>query len=288
MITYSFIIPHHNSPSLLNRCIESIPEREDIQIIVVDDNSDTNAKPQINRKDVEVLYIGAHNTKGAGRARNEGLKLARGKWLLFADCDDYYKKGFIDTLDKHINDDIDVLFFNFEYRDGATGNLLEPLSFERYISQFDNKEQAIENIKFHHNVPWTKMVSLELIKKYNILFEETPKGNDIWFSMQVGYYSTRIAVEPLPVYVYLKNEGSLINRKNIPIPFALCNIEHRAKLNEWQKFIGHPEWNISLLKTCGSYIKKLGVPFAIMLLKNIMSIMQNRDEWVSHVKKINK
>ena len=39
---YSIIIPHKNIPELLQRCLDSIPKREDIQIIVVDDNSDTN------------------------------------------------------------------------------------------------------------------------------------------------------------------------------------------------------------------------------------------------------
>ena len=38
-IKYSIIIPHYNTPELLLRCVTSIPERNDIQIIVVDDNS---------------------------------------------------------------------------------------------------------------------------------------------------------------------------------------------------------------------------------------------------------
>ena len=37
---YSVIIPHKNTPELLQRCLASIPKRVDIQVIVVDDNSD--------------------------------------------------------------------------------------------------------------------------------------------------------------------------------------------------------------------------------------------------------
>ena len=40
MINYTVIIPHKNIPELLQRCLDSIPERDDIQVIVVDDNSD--------------------------------------------------------------------------------------------------------------------------------------------------------------------------------------------------------------------------------------------------------
>ena len=56
---YSIIIPHKNIPELLIRCLNSIPDREDIQIIVIDDNS-TDADiysvmyPELNRSDIEI------------------------------------------------------------------------------------------------------------------------------------------------------------------------------------------------------------------------------------------
>ena len=40
MFTYSIIVPHKNCVPLLQRCLNSIPQRDDIQIIVVDDVSD--------------------------------------------------------------------------------------------------------------------------------------------------------------------------------------------------------------------------------------------------------
>ena len=42
MINFSFIIPHKNTPDLLQKCLDSIPRRDDVQIIVVDDNSDAD------------------------------------------------------------------------------------------------------------------------------------------------------------------------------------------------------------------------------------------------------
>jgi glycosyltransferase involved in cell wall biosynthesis len=55
MINYSFIIPHHNSPKLLERCLNSIPQRDDIEIIVVDDNSDKEKKAYSDRRDVRII-----------------------------------------------------------------------------------------------------------------------------------------------------------------------------------------------------------------------------------------
>ena len=75
MPIYSIIIPHKNCPELLNQCVASIPERDDIQIIVADDNSDEGKKPVIRRSGVEVILLDAENAKGAGRARNVGLEI---------------------------------------------------------------------------------------------------------------------------------------------------------------------------------------------------------------------
>ena len=85
-INYSFIIPHRNVPHLLQRCIDSIPKRDDIQIIIVDDNSDPKIVnfecfPGLNEKCVEVYFT--KEGKGAGYARNIGLTYAKGKWFLF-------------------------------------------------------------------------------------------------------------------------------------------------------------------------------------------------------------
>ena len=60
-INYSIIIPHKNSPLLLERCLESIPIRDDLQIIIVDDNSDPEVVnfskfPGLDRLNTEVYF----------------------------------------------------------------------------------------------------------------------------------------------------------------------------------------------------------------------------------------
>ena len=92
-IAFSVIIPHRNIPLLLRRCLASIPKRPDVQVIVVDDGSDPGIVdfqkfPWPKGLCVELLL--AKERKGAGYARNLGIKRARGKWLIFADADDYF------------------------------------------------------------------------------------------------------------------------------------------------------------------------------------------------------
>lgn len=73
---YSIIIPHKNTPRLLERCLYSIPTWDEIQIIIIDDNSNSESVdfshfPGNGRKNTEVLFT--KEGKGAGYARNIGL-----------------------------------------------------------------------------------------------------------------------------------------------------------------------------------------------------------------------
>ena len=276
---YSFIIPHKNSPDLLRRCIYSIPERDDVQIIVVDDNSDEDKKPQIERENVEVVLLDADHSKGAGRARNVGLKRAIGKWLLFTDADDYYSDGFINILDGYVSRTVDILYFNFIYKDGKTGDILS-LHYQKHFVDFDGSKKSLDQVKFRHNVPWTKMISREYILRNGFLFEETINGNDILFSMTIGRNTDNVLVEKRPLYVYLRNDNSLFNSKDTP-QTALCRLTHRIKLNYFYKSIGYPEWRLSIIDRILKYSIKVGFSFVVLLLKNIPFLYRSRKNWMN-------
>lgn len=246
-INYTIIIPHHNAPTALNRCLASIPEREDLQIIVVDDNSDGNLKPSIIRDDIDIVYIDEEHTKGAGHARNVGLALAKGEWVLFADCDDYYEKGFLDVLDEYRDKDIDVLYFNYHQKDEVTGNTLEEIQLQRYLDTYEGEEDILAWIKYKNNTPWDKMVRRSLVEERRMYFEEVVNGNDVLFSLFVAFYSQKVEVEPRKLYSYMRNADGLTGR-NQSLSDIQCRVEHIIRHNAFNSYIGHPEWNYSVLK----------------------------------------
>ena len=113
LCNFTFIIPHKNIPSLLQRCIDSIPQREDVHIVVVDDNSDScqvdfSHFPGLNNPFVEVIFT--KEGYGAGYARNVGLKQVQSKWVLFADADDFFTPELNVFLDKYKDSTADVVF----------------------------------------------------------------------------------------------------------------------------------------------------------------------------------
>ena len=116
--TFSIIIPHYDIPDLLMRCLKSIPVSEDIQVIVVDDNSpnaDTYLEryPELSRPYLE--FIRTTKGGGAGYARNVGLDHAKGKWLLFADADDFFVEDMHEVIKAHtLSSEADVIYFKIK------------------------------------------------------------------------------------------------------------------------------------------------------------------------------
>lgn len=289
--TYSFIIPHHNSPELLNRCLDSIPQREDIQIIVVDDNSAEDKCPCIKRDDVEVIYIDAEHTKGAGRARNYGLKAAKGKWLLFADCDDFYVEDFLNVLDSYsTNNDLEILYFSCLDVDSATmekysGGRAETL--KGYIKDaLSGNKEGEDKVRFKYRSPWYKMVNSSLVKKYGLFFEEVKKGNDMMFSFSVSYLAKTYIITERPVYcVTYRSDSMTFGIKSIQM--YKDSIAGKMKVSAFNRFIDHEDWTKPLIYYILSDLKYLSfksqIDYIFMLVRNILFFYNQRNKYVEYI-----
>ena len=210
---FSIIIPHHNIPDLLMRCLKSIPVSEDIQVIVVDDNSldaDTYIEryPELSRP--YLTFIRTSKGGGAGYARNVGLEYAKGTWLLFVDADDYFVDNMLETIMPHYESAVDVIFYRV--KSVKSENILQESWKGDYLNRLIDsyKETGEERfIRLRWCPPWGKMIRKELITKNQLRFDEVPYGNDYYFSVCVGCKAHRIEVVDSLLYVYVDRKGSL-------------------------------------------------------------------------------
>ena len=209
--SYSIIIPHYNIPDLLIRCLESIPVSEDIQVLVVDDNSpdaDTYLEryPVLSRPYLE--FIRTTKGGGAGYARNVALPYIKGQKVIFADADDLFVDDLLDILKEYVNNESDIIFFNTKgaYSDDLTrkSNRNMNLLFEEY-----NRNGDIDIFRYRYIGPWGKIYSSRLIRDYNIGFDETSVSNDYMFSVLTGVYSKKIEVVNRPLYIVTVRKDSL-------------------------------------------------------------------------------
>lgn len=200
MIYFSFIIPHKNICALLTRCLASIPRREDIEIIVVDDNSDPS-KVSFDefpgRADSTVQLVFTKEGKGAGYARNVGIKKAQGRWLLFADADDFYNPGCLEWMDTYKDAKEDIIYFDYNtvYSDTLCATSPRTPTYRHYLINEDE-----EGLRYASDTPWPKMIKRSLVEKYALQFDETRVGNDLMFSAKAGHFAHSIAICKQPIY----------------------------------------------------------------------------------------
>ena len=216
-INYSIIVPHKNIPNLLQRCIESIPRRKDIQVIVIDDNSDPNLVnfdnfPGYGEECVEVVFT--KKGKGAGYARNIGLSLAKGRWILFADADDFYNDNLLETIDSYLDSEKDIIFFcvNCVYSENITKVANRPgvQKLQEYYELFKkNRKEAEYYYRYKFTEPWGKMIKKRLIDENKIYFDEVMVSNDYMFSVKTGFYSKSVDASNIAIYTLTLREGSL-------------------------------------------------------------------------------
>lgn len=215
MITPSFsiIIPHYDIPDLLMRCLKSIPVSEDIQVIVVDDNSPEadaylERYPELSRPYLE--FIRTTKGGGAGYARNVGLDHSKGKWLLFADADDFYVENMYEIIMSHVDNKSDVIYF--KKRSVLSEDVTRQVSrsdyinclIDRYFEAYDEKP-----IRANFIVPWSKMIRAEIVRETGIRFDELQYANDHYFNAFIGCHAKTIEVSSEVLYVVTLRQGSL-------------------------------------------------------------------------------
>lgn len=214
MKKYSIIIPHHDIPMLLRRCIKSIPLREDTEVIVVDDESCSCYLEQINALQKEFPYVRfLFNSKniGAGGCRNIGLEHAEGGKIIFADADDYFNYCFNDILDEYSEDQHDVVYFNASSVDSQTYTNVDRMrELNDMIKGYESDaDKAIYDLKYVNGGPCCKIIKKSLINDNNIEFEDYICHEDTKFSYMIGYYSQSVAVDQRAMYCVTCRPNSL-------------------------------------------------------------------------------
>lgn len=230
VFAYSIIIPHRDSINLLKRAIYSIPPRKDIEIIVVD-NSLTDcdfSNVLCPNRNIHIYY--SDISGGAGLARNVGLQHVHGEWVLFLDADDFFENAAFDIFDNYnvYQNKSDIIFFkcSSKYSDS-----LEPANrtifYNEYINLYlRNRTHKNElNLRYLLDVPWGKMISMNIIREFNIKFDECAACNDAFFSVKIGYYAKLVSACNNVVYCATVQKGSITNVRSVE------NLESRLLAN---------------------------------------------------------
>lgn len=215
MVNVSVIVPVYNAEKLLARCVDSILNQTytDYEIILVDDGS-TDKSPEIcdtyakNHANIRCIH---KQNGGISDARNKGIDIAQGKYLMFCDNDDYVEPHWMQTLVKYIEKYPDSLV-NCQYTIVDVDGNKDLVKIPGYdeVTEVPISEYYIFYKYNYSPNNWIRIFPMEKIKKYNIRFKKIPHliGEDVPFNIDFMKYCKSLVYIPVNGYYWVDNGGS--------------------------------------------------------------------------------
>lgn len=210
---YSFIIPIYNVEKYLYQCIDSIINQsyKNFEIILVNDGSTDCSKEICEKYKKQYKNIILINKKNNGQAsaRNDGIKVATGEFIVFVDSDDYLcDSNFLNKVNKIINAETKVVIYGYKKVYENSPKVYSKAPF------VDNKTSPllydlIEQ-NYYKGCPWDKIVQKKLIIDNNLFFPEGKLSEDIeWAGKLLNLLNDEniIVLNENP-YCYLQRNGS--------------------------------------------------------------------------------
>lgn len=231
----SIIVPIYNVEQYLDRCMKSIINQtyHNLEIIMIDDGSTDSCFEKCNewaKIDSRIKVI--HNENGGlSSARNTGLKIANGEFIVFVDSDDYLNVNMVKLLLNAIlssNSDISCGSIELVWEDSPKREFLIK-NKKMILSNLDSMESIITE-KFLKQPVVYKMYRANIIK--DILFDVGKINEDDFWSYQVIAKANQVILIPETVYYYVQRNGSIMNEK-----FSLKRLDVLDAKIERNKFL---------------------------------------------------
>lgn len=264
---YSVVLPFRNDLKMLYTALASIPDRQDIQILIVDNSAEPLQKDFVSlHHTATVLYLTSSPTGGAGCARNVGMASAEGRWLVFLDADDYFTQEAFEAFDRYMEAESDIVFFDMTAVYIGTNEHSPRLDY--YSQRLAKNDTNL--MRYRSANPVGKMIKRSLVEKYNIQFQEVRVSNDTWFSLLTGYYAQTVSIDPTIVYCATESakDGSLMKTVNPENSYTRYCVAMQC--NQFLKKQGLAEYRGRLLAMTYYALKNHGIgTFAKFILKAV-------------------
>lgn len=213
----SVIIPVYNTPEKkLRRCLDSIIVQSfvDYECIIVDDGSTDYSGEIIDEYSrLDHRFIAIHKKNGGvSSARNHGLEVAKGDWIVFVDSDDYLLPDHISSMMAAVSDDVDLVMtgFRFLHPDKTTEH---GYSKARHIGKEAIKRFLLDSEFLRFQVPWDRTYR----NKKNLIFDEKLSlGEDRLFCYNYLVNCKGIATIERITYVHDGTDETTLSYRTYP------------------------------------------------------------------------
>lgn len=242
---------------MLAKAIDSVPSRDDIEVIVVDNCAVPVAADDIPASREFVLLRSAPS-RYAGGARNEGMSRASGRFLLFLDADDYFSPSAFEAFDRYLEAGNDITYFcptSIRLSDGSEGKRHE--AYCKMVQDYlDGGGEDV--LRYWCTIPVCKMISREMVVREGIIFDECKASNDLMFSVRTGHAARRIGADRAVVYVITEGgRGSSLTTTASP-DNQFARFQAAVRQYRFMEEIGRPDQRFELMSFVLHALKDFG------------------------------
>lgn len=213
MIRYSFLIPFWNLEHwMLQRMIDSIPHRDDVEILLLDnasDNVDKEHFPGLDDANTRVIF--QTERKSVGYCRNYLIEQAKGEWIIFADADDLFFTEELERLmDMNETEGYDLIYWGLQqlFPDGSV--IDDSLGYHgEGIQPMTDKTYAMAH---KYESPHKMVLKSLLINHPEVRFDDILIFEDNAYSVGLLLNAQRVGVYPPMIYQYIRRGTSTLGK----------------------------------------------------------------------------
>lgn len=218
-IDVSVVIPVYNTEKYLNQCIDSLVNQtlRNVEFIFVDDGSTDRSVEIIEeyKKHDDRIRLIKQKNQYAGVARNNGMKVAAGKYIIFLDSDDFFELNMLeDAFNCAEKNQAEIAVFWYSTYDNASKEVMSrpyPTLPENVFCLQEVGERALNTIMA---APWNKLFLRSFVEENKLLFQPIEKCNDTYFTFIAAFLAKRITFIKMRFVFYRTNNNESLQGNN--------------------------------------------------------------------------
>lgn len=217
----SIIAPVYRVAAYLPDCLDSLltEQGEDSEVIAVNDCSPDGSLGilrEYEKKFSNLRIVDFERNQGVSAARNAGLEIARGEWIMFCDSDDVFMPGTLPFLHEKIREnDCDIVTFELARVKSVSESVPCRMEFDDVVHDMSDHEDAAAFVRknFPHRLwAWNKCFKRELIG--DLRFRKFQPCEDAIWVLECMCRAKKVLELPNVLYKYLQHEGSCLATVN--------------------------------------------------------------------------
>ena len=209
----SIVIPVYNASCVIERCLDSIWSQdlplEEYEVICVDDGSVDDSVEiikTVSKSHSQLIIVKNDENVRAGGARNHGVRIARGEYVLFIDSDDYFHPGGLrEAFEYQKSKRLDILMCDFARHKDHEPNDTLVHNFKSEKVMTGRRFLVVNSLPY---APWKYLFRRRLMTDNDVWFAERVSCEDVDWAHKIAFYADSMQYKPILLTHYILSNTS--------------------------------------------------------------------------------